>query len=540
MNDDAKYVSETAEGSIDDILPKLHPVPAGYHYVAALDAWLPPGYTYDSGLGAVIAPDEEMTVIEERPTGEREHPPATGLPEHETLHAGAEHRGSGGNVHPEPSTQSGSETPAVRQPAAETPPVAPTSPTVAEAHPAQRPATPPAKQPAKQPAVPARLTRVGTSPPTTAADRALQVKVAAGTSTRSEALGFFQRNGHPELTTLPSFNARLHMWIFSQPGVIGPPLPPPVGDVIIGWPGGAAPKPQDVPKLVERHPEAPRYVSTFASETVSAGWRDAFDTNNPLLLRYVLLTLLPTAEIGAFVESSFVNPLLAAPANIVDAASLSISGDEALARGDIVQAAADKAAATGKLLEAGAAIATVLPITGSARLVGAAPRQAIQLTAKAQWLGPKAIVNARKVWMSNQVWVTGQYLEHQFLLDGKLIVPDGLVSRTGEKYLTSLTDTLIVEHKMDSIVRTAMRFDSSFSQTAMQKILEQARGYVALNAELGLGGIRYVVTETVPAEGAVTASTGLRWLLAEFFPEEVANGTLKVFSTPPRPTSFIR
>ncbi|SRR6266508_731879 len=81
----------------------------------------------------------------------------------------------------------------------------------------------------------------------------------------------------------------------------------------------------------------------------------------------------------------------------------------------------------------------------------------------------------------------------------------------------------------------------SLSPWTMQKgiaFFDQLNRLRVLNSELGLGGIRYIVTEAMTATGATPATTGLRAALASHFPEEFANGTIKVIRAEPPPLNW--
>ncbi|GAA3268708.1 hypothetical protein Dvina_17225 [Dactylosporangium vinaceum] len=504
--------------------------PPGYHYESGLDAYIPDGYTWDAATGTATGPDQQEMVIY-RHGGTRT---GTGLwnggpsllPEHTTLDGLATARGGGVSTGQDAG------------PVGETTPAAETGPTTEAAPAAEATSTPettstPEAPPRPQPA-PKQGSAIGTNPPVTAADQALAPRVKDGTASALDALGYFQRNGHPELTGIPTFNSRLQLWVFPDSQALPPNLLP-SGEVAPGWPVGRLPTRDELPQVPPHGVEdAPRYVSTFFTDTVSAGWRDAADENTPALLRYVLLGLLPVAEIGGLVERYFVNPLLAAPANFVDAVNLSVASNEALAAGDVAEAAEDRLKATAKLAEAAAAVLVVLPIARSAAIAG----REIVLTWRVNWVGIKVIQPSIQANVLTQVWNTGQLMEQVFTVDGTLTYVDGLVERNGLSVVSKLEDLLIVEHKMDSVLLDIMRPQSWWQVQAGVKFVDQLNRLLVLNSELELGGIRYVVTEALGEGGATPATTGLRAWIAETFPGEFTEGTIKVIRANPPPPEW--
>ncbi|WP_418902345.1 hypothetical protein [Terripilifer ovatus] len=55
-----------------------------------------------------------------------------------------------------------------------------------------------------------------TASPADAAEEALERRLAEGNGTPDEALAFFQRYGHPELSTLPTWDSSIRKWVFPQ------------------------------------------------------------------------------------------------------------------------------------------------------------------------------------------------------------------------------------------------------------------------------------------------------------------------------------
>jgi hypothetical protein len=260
--------------------------------------------------------------------------------------------------------------------------------------------------------------------------------------------------------------------------------------------------------------------STFAQETVAAGVRDMLDKNNPLLARLVLAELLPAAFIGELVEKYFVNPLLSAPANVLEAAEAASSAFDKINARDYEGAVADSKTAEAKLKEAALAIVMVIPLGGSAGKVA----QGVE------YLGPRLIPTAER-WAVEQAWVTGTEMEHMFRVDEYVVQVDGFINKTGVPYVTTTSDMVLVEAKMASRIRLALEGAGTFAEAAKDKLVDQAARYLLLDSRLGTGGVRFVVTET----GQAPLTAKLLELFTKEYPQAISSGQLKVIFTPPPP-----
>jgi hypothetical protein len=265
----------------------------------------------------------------------------------------------------------------------------------------------------------------------------------------------------------------------------------------------------------------------FADRQVQGALRDIADRNNALVARIALTQLLPAAYVGALVEGHIVNPLLAAPAHLYEAALRLLRAAHYAGHGEVARALADEHAAEELIREAALAIMAVVPLGEG---VGATAPPAERLSAAGiEYLSTRNLPATEKASALHQMWALQSHVEHLFVMDGKKIFVDGFVNTRGLDYVDKAANMVLVEVKMGSRIQGILAHADLAAQA-----FKQLQNYMALARRLGLRGVRYLITEG----GEASATAAFRETLLNLFPEEMASGFLEVFSTPPPPPSF--
>jgi hypothetical protein len=315
-----------------------------------------------------------------------------------------------------------------------------------------------------------------------------------------------------------------------------------------GTPGGSSPtggpaparaasapplsNPLQPPPIVTPGMAPPR--STFADAQVRGAIQDAIDKNNPWFARLILNQLLPYAYLAQILESQVVNPLLASPYNLYEAALYFQRAEEFAAAGEYLFAIDDMHSAEGKVRSAALAIAAVIPLgAGAAQPAAKATLTVEQLAARGvEYVTPRVITREAGVqWALHQEWVTGSIYEHIFRLDGRLVYVDGFISRSGQTVLQTGADTLLLEVKMASKIDLILH--SAHDAEIFVRQLEQ---YIELGTRLEAGGVRYAITEA--AEGTPATQAVARFFM-ERYPDLMRSGWLEVIAVPPPPATFM-
>ena len=274
--------------------------------------------------------------------------------------------------------------------------------------------------------------------------------------------------------------------------------------------------------------------STFADEQVRGAIQDAIDKNNPWFARLILNQVLPYSYLAQILESHVVNPLLAAPYDLYEAALYFQRAEEFTAAGEYLFAIDDMNSAEGKVRSAALAIAAVIPFgAGAAQPAAKAALTAEQLAARGiEFVTPRVITReAGVVWAVHQEWVTRSIYEYVIRLDGKLVYVDGFVSKTGQMIVQTGADTILLEVKMASKIDLVMQ-----SAADAEIFVRQLENYIALGTRLEAGGVRYAITEA--AEGTPATQAVARFFI-ERYPDLMRSGWLEVIAVPPPPATFI-
>lgn len=333
------------------------------------------------------------------------------------------------------------------------------------------------------------------------------------------------------------------------PDIADPPKPDPKPQP--GWP-----LPVGVPQPDGRYdiPVGPIYDADgelvdiaqihFADEQIDTAISQIVDKNNPLLARMVLIQLLPAGYIGRIVERHFVNPLLAAPAQIYMAAKLGRRAAKEVAEGNVAQAIKDEQNAEHLMRQAALAILSALPLGKGA---GVAAKAETKLAAVGvDYLGTRALYPvAGKIqpWMLHQEWVTKMTVDHGFKIKGLgEVFVDGVAHKNGLGYIDKAANVVFVETKMASKVDFVLRSTASdmpAATHAAEIFGAQLRKYIALAQKLETGGVRYVITETKVA-GKTPVTDALRAWLAKSpdYAKHIQSGFLEVVWHRPPPRGF--
>lgn len=273
--------------------------------------------------------------------------------------------------------------------------------------------------------------------------------------------------------------------------------------------------------------------SHFASDQIDGTIRDIMDTQVPMVARIVLANALPPAYLALVLEKFILNPLLAMPANLYEAGRQEYLAMRALAAGDIGSAIEHDRAAAHHMREAALAILAVVPF-GEGASAGATAGERLAASG-IEYLGSRPFYPGNPS-LVHQAWVTGSLVEHKFLLpSGKILYADGFINRTGVDVAGRMADMVLVEVKMDTRVAQVLEGTSSFAFDQAQAMFNQFERYVEVGQRLGVGGLRYVITEAGPGTPITNA---FRATLRKLRPDLFESGFLEVFSTPPPPPGF--
>lgn len=274
--------------------------------------------------------------------------------------------------------------------------------------------------------------------------------------------------------------------------------------------------------------------STFADAQVRGAIQDAIDKNNPWLARLILNQVLPYAYLAQILESQVVNPLLAAPYDLYEAALYFQRAEEFTAGGEYLFAIDDMNSAEGKVRSAALAIAAVIPFgAGAAQPAAKATLTAEQLAARGvEYVTPRVITREAGVqWALHQEWVTGSIYEHVFSLDGRLVYVDGFISKSGQRVLQTAADTVLLEVKMANKIDLIQH-----SAPDAEIFVRQLENYIELGRRLEAGGVRYAITEA--AEGTPATSALTRFMM-ERYPDLMRSGWLEAVAVSPPPPKFM-
>ena len=274
--------------------------------------------------------------------------------------------------------------------------------------------------------------------------------------------------------------------------------------------------------------------STFADAQVRGAIQDAIDKNNPWLARLILNQVLPYAYLAQILESQVVNPLLAAPYDLYEAALYFQRAEEFTAGGEYLFAIDDMNSAEGKVRSAALAISAVIPFgAGAAQPAAKATLTAEQLAARGvEYVTPRVITREAGVqWALHQEWVTGSIYEHVFRLDGRLVYVDGFISKSGQRVLQTAADTVLLEVKMankiDLIQHSAP--DAEILLASLRTTLNWAEGWRL--AACAMPSPRQ--PRGTPATSALTR------FMMERYPDLMRSGWLEAVAVSPPPPKFM-
>ncbi len=279
-------------------------------------------------------------------------------------------------------------------------------------------------------------------------------------------------------------------------------------------------------------------ASHFADEQLAGAIRDRIDGNVPVMARVALTQLLPAAYVGALVERHFINPLLAAPAQLYEAGLRVIRAERAAEEGDPDRAVQEIKIADGLFKKAAMAILAVVPLGEG---VSATAPAADRLAARGvEYMGSRLLPRTETAWATHQMWVTKSHFEHIFRLDGaRQVMVDGFINRTGLDFVDRAGNMVLVEVKMASRIEFALRSARPGATleelNAADALFRQLHNYVELARRLEAHGVRYVITEA--AEGAPVTSE-FRDRLVQLLPELFEEGFLEIVEHEPPPASF--
>jgi hypothetical protein len=211
-------------------------------------------------------------------------------------------------------------------------------------------------------------------------------------------------------------------------------------------------------------------------------------------------------------------------------------------QGEMGKAAADALAAERSIKEAGLAVLAVLPLgEGVAATAPAAEHLAARGIA---YMGPRILPRGEPVanWALHQMWVTRSFMESKFVLDGAAqVFVDGFLNRTGLEFADHAANMVLVEVKMPSIIERVLGTSATgtwWEFFTTERMFNQLRNNIELARRLGIGGVRYVVTESA-AGGSTPITTAFRESLRRLYPELVESGFLEVVSHEPPPPNWV-
>lgn len=304
-------------------------------------------------------------------------------------------------------------------------------------------------------------------------------------------------------------------------------------------------EPEEDPYSREDDDEIAPYQSHAVNDAVDEMFGYIVNDQNPFLVRLILTQYAGLASTLVFLERYFANPLLAAPAQLVNAGKALRRATVKARAGDWLGAAQEEQVASDNLRDAAVAIAAAIPVGGAlATEASLTQRLAGRGVSIARW----EYVNWREFeWARHQVWVTGSAWEIRFQLEGEgaagQLGVDGFHSSTGESILANPAAHYTVETKMAGRIkyiiwgREAERGSEAYK--AWYRAIQQLDRYLELSRRLGLSGVKYVVTEeAVIVNGVATRPVTTKWreILLELYPNEFLEGFLEVlFKDPPPP-----